>query len=94
MIRPRNGIILVRPEKKEKVLESGLVLPDTAADNAPVRGEVVAVGPGVFVNGVRVPLKVSPGAKILYHKQAGSFLPGDEVLLFLEESDILAIIQE
>ncbi len=47
------------------------MIPDTAKEK-PQEGEVVAVGPGRFEDGTRVPLDVSVGDKVIYSKYGGT----------------------
>jgi len=43
-VTPLGDNVLVKVKKQEKKTKSGLVLPDTADDEKPQIGEVVAVG--------------------------------------------------
>ena len=69
----------------------GIVLPDSAQDK-PQRGEVVAVGDGyVKSDGDKIALTVQDGDKVIFGSYAGDEIQiGDEELLLLRESDILA----
>ncbi|MGH9021231.1 MAG: co-chaperone GroES, partial [Acidimicrobiales bacterium] len=62
-LNPLEDRIVVRPNTAEATTASGLVIPDTAKEK-PVEGEVVAVGPGRFEDGTRVPLDVAVGDKV------------------------------
>jgi chaperonin GroES len=57
----------------------------------------VAVGPGKVneTTGVRNPIDIKVGEKVLYSKYSGSEfkLDGDDVLM-LDESDILAVVEK
>ena len=71
-----------------------LIIPDTAQEK-PQEGEVVAVGPGARADdGTVHPLDVKPGDRVLFGKWSGNEikLDGDE-LLFMKESDIMAIVE-
>ena len=61
----------------------------------PSEGEVLAVGPGRFEDGSRVPLDVKVGDKVIYSKYGGTEvkLGGDE-LLILSARDVLAIVNK
>ena len=64
-----------------------------AAKEKPQQGEIVAVGPGRFDEGARVPMDVKVGDKVLYGKYSGTEVTVDgEQLLILRESDVLAVI--
>ena len=92
-LRPLGDRIVVRPEAKEEVTRSGIVLPDTAKEK-PQEGTIVAIGPGrVLDSGQRLAMEVKAGDKVLYAKYAGSEVKVDgEELLILRESDVLAIV--
>ncbi len=90
-MQPLGDRVLIRPLTEEEVSKGGIILPDTAKEK-PQRGEVVAVGPGrLDENGKRVAMEVKVGDKVIYSKYAGSEIKeGEEELLILRESDILA----
>jgi chaperonin GroES len=91
-IQPLGDRVVVRPLEETEEMRGGLYIPDTAKEK-PLQGEVVAVGPGRFEKGERVPMEVEVGAKVLYSKYAGTDVRiGDEEYLIVKESDVLAII--
>ena len=45
-IKPLNNNLFLEAIEEEKITESGIVLPDTSEKQRPVRGRVIAVGPG------------------------------------------------
>jgi chaperonin GroES len=94
-IRPLGERVVVRPVESEEVTKSGIYLPDTAKEK-PQRGIVLAVGTGkVLDNGKRQELDVKVGDRVIYAKYGGTeIVHGDEELLILRESDILAIIND
>ena len=63
-IKPLEDRIVVKPSDAEQTTASGLVIPDTAKEK-PQEGEVVAVGPGRFDDGVRVPMDVKVGDRVI-----------------------------
>ena len=83
--------VVVRPSSKEEVTKGGIVIPDTAKEK-PQEGEVLAVGPGKMTEeGKRIPLDVKVGDIVIYAKYGGTEIKeGDEELIILRESDILA----
>jgi chaperonin GroES len=59
----------------------------------PQQGEIVAVGPGRFEKGERVPLEIKVGDRVLYGKYSGTEVKiDDEDVLIIKESDVLAKI--
>ena len=91
-LQPLEDRIVVKPSEGEEMTASGLVIPDTAKEK-PQEGEVLAVGPGRFEDGNRVPLDVKVGDKVIYSKYGGTEvkLSGDE-LLILSARDVLAVV--
>lgn len=93
-LKPLGDRLVVKPIEREATTATGLVLPDTAKEK-PQEGEVLAVGPGRRnEDGDRIPMDVSIGDKVLFGKYSGTeFKFGEEKLLILKESDVLATIE-
>ena len=91
-IKPLGDRVVVQPQEAETQTASGLYIPDTAKEK-PMRGTVLAVGPGKTENGTHVAMTVSEGDVVLYGKYAGTELQLDgEDVLVMRESDILGIV--
>jgi chaperonin GroES len=88
-LKPLGDRLIVQAIEEEETTASGLVLPDTAKEK-PQKGKVVAVGDGPIEDGKRRPLDVSEGDEVLYSKYGGTEVPGEDELLVLRESDVLA----
>ncbi|MEK7348655.1 MAG: co-chaperone GroES, partial [Candidatus Eisenbacteria bacterium] len=69
-VKPLSDRILVRRLEDTEVKRGGIIIPDTAKEK-PQQGEVIAVGPGRFEDGKRVPLDVKKGDKVLMGKYSG-----------------------
>jgi chaperonin GroES len=93
-IKPlHDRVILKRIDEGEQV-RGGIIIPDTAKEK-PQEGEVIAVGDGKRKDdGVRVPLDVKAGDRVLFGKYSGSEIrmDGDEYLI-MREDEILGIIE-
>jgi chaperonin GroES len=91
-VEPLSNRVIVRPIETEEVSKGGIILPDTAKEK-PQEGEIIAVGPGrVTDEGVRIPMEVKVGDRIIFAKYAGTELKlNDEKLMIMSESDIMAI---
>ena len=91
-IKPLEDRILVRTLDAEQTTASGLVIPDTAKEK-PQEGVVLAVGPGRFEDGNRIPLDVKVGDIVLYSKYGGTEVKysGEEYLI-LSARDVLAVL--
>jgi chaperonin GroES len=93
-LQPLEDRIVVKPSEGEEMTASGLVIPDTAKEK-PQEGEVLAVGPGRFEDGQRVPLDVKVGDKVIYSKYGGTEVKvGGDELLILSARDVLAIVNK
>ena len=92
-IKPLEDRIVVQAVEAETTTASGIVIPDTAKEK-PQEGVVLAVGPGRFEDGNRVPLDVQVGDKVLYSKYGGTEVKyaGEEYLV-LSARDVLAVIE-
>ena len=91
-IKPLEDRIVVQASDAESTTASGLVIPDTAKEK-PQEGTVLAVGPGRFEDGNRVPLDVKVGDKVLYSKYGGTEVKyAGEEFLILSARDVLAVI--
>ncbi|CAN5365009.1 co-chaperone GroES [soil metagenome] len=92
-IRPLHDRVVIRRLEEERTSPGGIVIPDTATEK-PVRGEVVAVGPGKTIdNGDVRALALKVGDIVLFGKYAGTEtkVDGTEYLI-MREDDILAVI--
>ncbi len=93
-IKPLEDRILVKSVEAEQTTASGLVIPDTAKEK-PQEGVVIAVGPGRFEDGQRLPLDIQVGEKVIYSKYGGTEVKynGEEYLI-LSSRDVLAVLGE
>ena len=93
-IKPLEDRIVVKANEAETTTASGLVIPDTAKEK-PQEGTVIAVGPGRFDDGVRVPMDVKVGDNVIYSKYGGTEVKynGEEYLV-LSARDVLAILEK
>ena len=91
-LKPLEDRIVVQALEAVQTTASGLVIPDTAKEK-PQEGKVVAVGPGRFENGTRLPLDVKEGDVVIFSKYGGTEVKynGEEYLL-LSARDVLAIV--
>ena len=93
-LQPTSDHIIVKAVNDEITSKSGIVIPDTANKERPMKGEVIAVGPGkILDNGELRKMEIKKGDKVLFTKYGPTEVKvdGDEYLV-LNESDVLAII--
>jgi chaperonin GroES len=91
--RPLHDRVLIRRVGQEEKSRGGIIIPDTAQEK-PMEGEIVAVGPGARgEDGSLQPLEVKTGDRVLFGKWSGTEikLEGEE-LIIMKESDIMGII--
>lgn len=93
-IKPLEDRVLVKPIESESKTASGIFLPETAKEK-PVRGTVVATGPGKRLdNGKRAEMSVKNGSIVVYGKYAGTEVEIKGVKhLILRESELLGVIE-
>ena len=92
-ISPMADRIVVEPLEEAEEMRGGLYIPDTAKEK-PQQGTIVAVGPGrLNDDGVRIPMEVKEGDRVLYGKYAGTEvkLSGQDYLI-VKEGDVLAVL--
>ncbi len=93
-VKPLEDRVLVKPIETESKTASGIYLPESAKEK-PVRGEVVAIGPGKRLeNGQRAQMSVKKGDTVFYGKYAGTEveIKGDKHLI-LRESELLGLVE-
>jgi chaperonin GroES len=93
--KPLSNRVFIEPLEEEKITKSGIVLPDTAEKEKPVRGKILATGPGKLnEKGERVPMSVKIGDTVLFKKYGPDEIEIEgKKYLVGEEEDILAIIE-
>ncbi len=92
-IKPLHDRVVVK-RVEERTSAGGIVIPDTAGEK-PIRGEVIAVGPGKTDHGTLVPMAVKTGDKVLFGKYSGTEVKvGGDDLVVMREDDIMAVIED
>lgn len=93
-IRPLHDRVVIKRVEDERTSAGGIVIPDTAAEK-PMRGKVVAIGPGKMLdNGQIIPLGLKPGDNVLFGKYSGTEIKiSGTDLLVMREDDIMGVIE-
>ena len=87
-IKPLADRVLVKAAEAETKSTGGIIIPDSAKEK-PVRGTVMAAGPGKKDE----PTTVKVGDTVLYGKYSGTEIQVDgQDYLLMRESDIFAIL--
>ena len=92
--RPLHDRVVVRRVEEDTKTKGGIIIPDTAQEK-PMQGEVIAVGPGGRdENGKLIPIHVKVGETILFGKWSGTEVKIDGVeYLIMKEFDIMGVIE-
>ena len=92
--RPLHDRVVVRRIEADEKTSGGIIIPDTAQEK-PMQGQIVAVGPGGRDEaGKLVALDVKAGDVVLFGKWSGTEVKIDgEDLLIMKESDIMGVIE-
>ncbi len=92
-IKPLGERVVIKKLEAEEKTKSGIVLPGQAQEK-PQIAEVVAVGPGGYVDGKEVKMEVKVGDKVIFPKYSGTEVKHDgEEYTIIEQSKLLAVIE-
>jgi chaperonin GroES len=93
--RPLHDRVVVKRVEEDTKTKGGIIIPETAQEK-PMQGEIIAVGPGARdESGKIVALDVKAGDRVLFGKWSGTEvkIDGTEYLI-MKESDIMGVIEE
>ncbi len=87
-MKPLADRVLIEPTPAEEKTSSGLIIPDTAKEK-PLKGTVVAAGPGKTDE----PMTVKVGDSVIYGQYSGTEIKLDgKNYLIMREADIYGIV--
>ncbi len=92
--RPLHDRVVVKRLTAEEKTAGGIIIPDTAQEK-PMQGEVIAVGPGGRDEaGKLIPIDLKVGDIVLFGKWSGTEVKIDgKDLLIMKESDIMGVLE-
>ena len=92
-LKPLADRVIIKRVPAEETTKSGLILTSSAQEKPQVY-EVVAVGPGGFIDGNEVEMEVEVGDRVISAKYSGTEvkLDGEEYTI-VKQSDILAVVE-
>ena len=92
--RPLHDRVVVKRLEEDAKTAGGIIIPDTVKEK-PMRGEIVAVGPGARDESGKVYAPdVKAGDIVLFGKWSGTEVKIDgEDLMIMKESDIMGVIE-
>jgi chaperonin GroES len=92
-IIPLHDRLVVKQQEPETKTAGGIYIPDTADKDKPMRGKVLAVGPGKYIDGKIQPLQVKVGDEILFGKYSGTAIKlEDKEYLVMREEDVMGVL--
>ena len=98
-LKPVHDKIIVKPisHKNDEVTESGIILPDTAAQGKLLEGEDIAAGNIIYsTSGDSIPIVVEKGDRILYgqHAQVQEYKLNGEDVVIMSQNEVLSILED
>ena len=92
-LKPLFDRVILKNIKQKNMTKSGIFIPETVGDE-PILAEVVAVGPGGFVDGNEIKMYVKVGDKVITGKYSGTEVKMENVeYTIVRQSEILAIVE-
>jgi chaperonin GroES len=87
-VKPLGENVLVSPEKPEKKTSAGIYLPESATEERPQQGKVIAVGDSDKI-------KVKKGQTVIYTRYGGAEVKIDgEDYVIVSTKELLAIVEK
>lgn len=87
--------VIVKEIKVESVTAGGIIIEGSLDKNAPLKGKVVAVGPGKLVGNTFVPTEVQVDDVVLFSKYESVPLKHEqEEYIVVNENSILCVLSE
>lgn len=84
--------VLVKPDQVANVTAGGVFIPESSVPQ-PNTGTILAVGEGIYQNGVKIPMETKVGDRISYAGHVGSKFTLDGIdYLILQESKIDVVL--
>jgi chaperonin GroES len=85
-IQPLGKNILIMPQKAVKKTQTGIFLPDTASEERPQQGKVIAIGDSDKIT-------VKAGQTVIYTRYGGTEVKvDDKEYLIVKNEDVLAVL--
>lgn len=93
MFKPLSNRVLIKRASLAQKSSGGIIIPETITDK-PLRGDVIAVGPGKRIKDMIVPMAVTVGDTVIFtkHDLIDITVDGEE-LLIINEDNLIAILE-
>ena len=93
MIKPLLDRVVIKMIEGEETTKSGIIL-SASAKEKPQIAEVIAVGPGVKIDGKEIEMYLKKGDKVIVSKYAGTEVKYEgEDLIIVKQDDVLEIVE-
>lgn len=93
-LRPLHDFIVIQRDEPSTQTDGGILLVQKDVSSDVTEGTVVAVGPGVNVNGTIDPMVIKVGDRVLFSKGTGQLVDVAKVkYLFLKQRDIMGLLR-
>jgi len=94
-LQPLGSRLIVKPILEDEVTKFGIILPDSAERDKPIRGEVLAIGQGKNLNnGQREKMDLKVGDKILFEKYGSDeYKVNNQEFLVVDYDKVVAVIK-
>lgn len=92
--RPLQDRVLVKVAARKEKTDTGLVIPDTVKDASPLVGQVIAVGPGIWIDGVQKAPNVDVGCHVMFPQYFDGYSIksyGDDYVVIKEDQLICVV---
>lgn len=91
---PLRDIVIIQPDAAEQQTSGGVFLISAKPENDVQTGTVLAVGPGVEINGRWDSMVVRPGDRVLFNKGTGYKFELDKIkYLNIKQRDLMGILR-
>jgi len=92
-LQPLLDNVLVKPLEGESTTASGIVIPDTVSKEKPMKGKVIAAGPGRMKDGQMLECPVKVGDVVVFTKYAPTEIEVDGQELYIMGFDSLLAVE-
>lgn len=92
-MKPLNDFVAIRQVEHEETTKSGLFIPgQTRARNN--EGVVVCVGAGRWESGIRVPVELAAGDRVLYNRFGYTVTLNNTKIYMVQEPNVLMVLDD
>lgn len=93
MIEPTNDFLVVKPVT-DTMSKGGIILVKGDETIKPLKGEVLAVGPGAYQNGMLIPMRTHKGSTIYFQQYPNVEIHHDgQRFLMVREQQVCGVVK-